>query len=159
LNHWLNQCSAILWQKHGFNLSVTSGLQQKNRLDSDPTVTEPFPEVSWKANGILQVAQTPFQSRRQNYCMLSSIGTASVDHRQRVHVYKLETLETLTFTDAQWLQLVKTSLTGVQQQSHSFFTSFHAHFAAFFKDLNTCFEAVCSSVLFHHNCTAVHQCT
>jgi hypothetical protein len=51
--------------------SFISGHQQKDGLDSDPIVTKPFLQVSWNADGILLMAQTRFQTRRQKHHMSS----------------------------------------------------------------------------------------
>jgi predicted protein tyrosine phosphatase len=51
-----------------FNLSI-SGHQQKDGLDSDPTVAKTFLQVSWNADGVLLMAQTHFQTTRQKHRM------------------------------------------------------------------------------------------
>jgi hypothetical protein len=81
-------------------------------------------------------------------------GTVFIDYWQRFHVCALETLGALVFTDAQWFQLVITSLIGPQQQNHSFSALLGAFLGS--KEL---FAAICNTVLFHHSCTIVHQCT
>jgi hypothetical protein len=60
-------------------------------LDIDLTVTKPFLQVSWNADGVLPMAQTHFQTRRKNIACHPSTGTVFVDHRLRIHVYVLET--------------------------------------------------------------------
>jgi hypothetical protein len=72
LIHWLNQCSGILWQKHSLIVpSFDFRTSAEGWAEHDPTITKPFLQVSWNADGILLMAQTHFQTRRQKYCMSS----------------------------------------------------------------------------------------
>jgi hypothetical protein len=70
---------------------LTSGHQQKNGMNSDPTVTEHFCQASCNANGILLIVQIHIQTMRQEYCASSRSGTIFMDQREIFHVEMLKT--------------------------------------------------------------------